>query len=99
VFSQAAFFLQFFEYLYHSSRRTPIVERCFRPEDNASEEFAIVVVDMNVARRVIAFPPDKKITAAANLSHGALSYVSRRAVTCNQKRTKNREGVTAAGAD
>jgi hypothetical protein len=54
---------------------------------------------MNVARRVIAFPPDKKITVAANLSHGALSYVSRRAVTCNQKRTKNREGVTAAGAD
>ena len=35
-----------------------------------SQKFAPIVVNMNVARRVIAFPPNKNVTAPTYLAHG-----------------------------
>jgi hypothetical protein len=72
VFSQPAFVLQVLQYLYHPSRWTPIIERCFRPQDNSAEQVTTRVEDVNVARRMIPFPPDKKVTAAPNLAHSVL---------------------------
>jgi hypothetical protein len=69
AFSQAAFFFQFFQYLYHSLRRTPIVERLFRLDRDPAEEFAVSPKNMDVPRRVIALPPDENVAATPNFSH------------------------------
>ena len=61
--------MQLLNYLYHFSRRFPIIKWTHRFQRDAAQQFAVAVGNVNMAWRMIADPPFKNITAATDFAH------------------------------
>ena len=61
--------MEFVDDFHRLLSRRPTVKRCFRRDLHATQQPPFAVEDVDMARLVIADPPDEQVAAAANLAH------------------------------